>query len=324
MRFNASHEVPDDVWSHSEDHLIDARHCVGELETAEFLENCYRDSRRAEHFPEVFDEECFQRGDGLHALGLDDLAVMRERFYFGDMAFNAITEPSLRPPVRTVLAMYGVELPTDLAFSYSEVPPRASSPGKRFMRSEVYVEGERGAVFVESRSKRRRPAGSNGYGRCGDGTVPYASLSHSHTWFVDADTDESVIGGPGCTSPEFDPLPLWDARNEALRIVNGTFATEHTPPVCISVVEELVTYSGSRVGLLRELLGMPSETTPGYTTFQQRYEARVSGGVQKRSTTIVEMEKVLHRDIIAERRALQMMSDAIKGIDSAFWERRAE
>eukprot|EP00968_Pinguiococcus_pyrenoidosus_P011627 scaffold952_cov249-Pinguiococcus_pyrenoidosus.AAC.17 len=92
---------------------------------------------------------------------------------------NYFEGPPMRPPVKHVIMAYGIDLPTEKKYVYSN-DPRQDYP----IMKEMVVEesGEEWLVRMGRRTKQKLRHGTSDLQHSGDGLIPYYSLSWSHSW----------------------------------------------------------------------------------------------------------------------------------------------
>jgi hypothetical protein len=101
-----------------------------------------------------------------------------------------LREPPPRPPIRHVTMVYGVDLPTDAGFVYSQDIVKQNP--KRLVLEEAWVEEPVRASEVASVNRAKRFIRHSPQPKSGDGLVPYLSLSWAHTW-LNALPGESTV-----------------------------------------------------------------------------------------------------------------------------------
>ncbi|GMI32741.1 hypothetical protein TeGR_g7794 [Tetraparma gracilis] len=104
-----------------------------------------------------------------------------------------------RPPIQNIVIVYGVDVPTEVGYVYSE---QQLDPLPKL--EEVLWENAGGEITVEvlgaggwTRKPKTRPLRVDpnlAWTRSGDGTVPYMSLSHAFTWLADDSSEELDVG----------------------------------------------------------------------------------------------------------------------------------
>ncbi|KCV67529.1 hypothetical protein H696_06047 [Fonticula alba] len=110
-----------------------------------------------------------------------------DKFYFRDPVWLELErEGPARPPIRQILTIYGRNLQTDLGYHYKAVT-RNNGKMSLIMESEIFESSGGKILATSSHSLLPSSAiiGQSRYPKSGDGTVPYASLSWSHTWHHD-------------------------------------------------------------------------------------------------------------------------------------------
>jgi hypothetical protein len=180
-----------------------------------------------------------------------------------------------RPPVRHIVTIYGVNLPTDVAYRYVQKPlsPTARQLG---LRGEFSLALDEIVAEVSGGQLQRRTVDGtvirdatlslprkNGHAKSGDGTVPYTSLSWAHTWHV----------------------------------------SQHVNITRIQTSADKESFLERLSPALSKLLSRDS--MPDYSIFESMAEV----GGRTLETTVMELDGVLHRDIVKDVSFVQLLED---------------
>lgn len=184
-----------------------------------------------------------------------------------------------RAPIRHIFMMYGVNLPTDVGFRY--VRTRAAHESMPTLVGR-YREYRGGRVVLEDMSERRMvmPNGAdsvpNGYRYSGDGTVAYAQLAAAHEWL----------------------------NRATLRVTEkATRSVEY-----YDQSEDGDLYSLSQPSLENNYTMYEShEWQPATSGYRQ---ASVDGTVRY-TTTVIEIERMNHREIVRDPFTIRIIVDKV-------------
>lgn len=110
-----------------------------------------------------------------------------------------------RPPIKHVIMAYGVDIPTEIAYTYrrtKRAKKKETDKADEYdgvpdlervlwetaggILSEQKIEPNRGGLADLIKKPKRLPLGKTGLVHSGDGSVPYLSLSYVHTWLLHA------------------------------------------------------------------------------------------------------------------------------------------
>lgn len=128
---------------------------------------------------------------------------LRNSFWDTDL-INVLNTTWHRPPIKHVIMAYGVDIPTEIAYTYRKTnKPQKKKNTKGDEEydgvphlervlwetrggglSEQKIEPNRGGLTDLIKKPRRTRIGETGLVHGGDGSVPYLSLSFVHTWLL--------------------------------------------------------------------------------------------------------------------------------------------
>jgi hypothetical protein len=131
---------------------------------------------------------------------------LRESFWDAGLP-NILNMTWDRPPIKHVIMAYGVDLPTEVSYTYrkrSTATKRDSGKANEFdgmpelvkalwetsggVLTEQKIDSARGGLadLITMKKLKRVPVGRTGLVHSGDGSCPYLSLSYVHTWLLHA------------------------------------------------------------------------------------------------------------------------------------------
>jgi len=166
---------------------------------------------------------------------------------------NQLKQPPSRPPIKHVIMMYGVNLTTEIGYTYIQ-----DNDLERPVLDEMVFENPDNIIAVKvSGKKETKVRRSNPFNKSGDGVVSYLSLSWAQTW-LEGDSKE-VIHTPG-------------------QVLKG----------------------GNKLGIFDTQRILPATT---------KYEAYDK--ITKKSTVVLEIDKLSHRDVTSAPFALGVTLDAV-------------
>ncbi|XP_011270612.1 hypothetical protein CAOG_08941 [Capsaspora owczarzaki ATCC 30864] len=225
-------------------------------------------------------------GEALNDTRFLDLQTMLREHYL-ERKPNPLAAPPTRPPVRHVVMLYGVNLPTDIGYVYSQLP-NTMEP-----RTDATIYEDKGGIFgIKTRSPvllslannppsstlddssltrqfTGRYAGQrNVFGRSGDKTVPYSSLSWANTWH-EGETNVTVVPS---RKIEYYQHPI------------GQWGEEHVLSLMNTVEPEYTRLSSSHMHQGREF-----------------------------TTTVLEVNGLGHREIVKEKFTIKLITNELLG-----------
>lgn len=132
---------------------------------------------------------------------------LRNSFWETDIP-NILNTTWHRPPIKHVIMAYGVDIPTEISYTYRKTKrakkkdKETAKPGDEYDGvpdlervlwetaggglSEQKIEPNRGGLGDLIKKPKLSPIGETGHVHSGDGSVPYLSLSYVHTWLLHA------------------------------------------------------------------------------------------------------------------------------------------
>ena len=175
--------------------------------------------------------------------------------YYKNATLNPLERAPPRPPINNVYCVYGINAPTELGYQYRVID-------NSFRLKKTIWEDSGGEIYsTTALLKRKKNIAMSEWGKSGDGTITYNSLSWGQTWH------------------------------------HGDVNVTHIP----TVVD-----TSSRVQGLLELLGM-EKLIYGKT----RYDSAAVVDGRELKTTVIEIEKLTHRDIIRSQSFLDLLEEEL-------------
>jgi hypothetical protein len=210
--------------------------------------------------------------------------------------------PCRRPLIKHVILAYGVDVPTEVGYSYKKKESPPLPKGDEFdgvpYLHRVILEDAHGQLLAEKlettrhaladllkkRRKRERFAKSSLH-HSGDGSVPYLSLSWAHTWLLHAGRAARHLGNEAETGNPLDEIAVSHRPKGAMEWVEGAPPKQTGPADEKKKVEESDTGTKHPHG---------TRYKPEMHRFHSKGKSRTTG--MEYTTTVIEALGVEHKE----------------------------
>jgi hypothetical protein len=210
--------------------------------------------------------------------------------------------PSRRPLVKHVILAYGVDVPTEVGYSYKKKESPALLKEDEFdgvpHLHKVILEDANGQLLAEElessrhafadllkkRRKRERFAKGSLH-HSGDGSVPYLSLSWAHTWLLHAGRAARHSGNDTGTSNPLDDIAVSHRPKGAMEWADGAPPKQSGPADERKKVEQSDTGTKHPHG---------TKYKPEMHRFRNTGKSRTTG--MEYTTTVIEALGVEHKE----------------------------
>jgi len=143
----------------------------------------------------------------LQMEGLTDALSVADRYFTKDPIGPRYVSAVMPPPIKKVVAIYGINLPTEVAAVYRRSPTvRVSMENSHVKMKQMFVLDSEatlsrnthvieGGIIREMSKTPQKIVGGGVEQKSGDGTVPYDSLQHCRSWQGPCDVTVHELDG---------------------------------------------------------------------------------------------------------------------------------